>query len=430
MNRSDSSGRGIILGCRMAAGGVALKGRQSTRGLALIALSAMWMSACSAPATDIGQEHSPRLVAATPEPTASLRPTASPTADVETALVDLLTARPDRLKATLIGTFRVGEEQVPVSGTYRANGADFHVELEFDGAAPAGSVEQIARRGRNYTRSDGGRWMRTDNASKGADLGLGRLLGAASSFQILGTERVGGQTLTRVKPTDLDVPLVISRLGLIDLNSEVARGSIELLVTQAGEPVHLIVEAELKQSAGSVTVTSTWDLEYTFVRIGGQVTIKQPMDAWRIHTAVDLWYVVLYPDEWTFSEESNRGRVFHLFAGPGGQEAQVVLFTELDGVTPEDWFAESADLLEQQFGVQPLEKPISLGGREARLFALHTVDHGQRYLFLQAVILGDGLAWDISWWSFAGNEASDEEQFGQILSTFTPLQPPPSTSPP
>jgi hypothetical protein len=147
---------------------------------------------------------------------------------------------------------------------------------------------------------------------------------------------------------------------------------------------------------------------------------------WQVRSSTELSYQIAYPVDWdvTHRAATSDTDACDLYFGPTAGEIQVYRYTDYPADASASLiFRGFADWLSSALGarIDTLDD-VTVGGLQARVFRGHyTDDTANTLIFFQdAVIVGDGVTWEVQWYSAAGAEESDRLFMLDFLSTFQP----------
>ncbi len=385
---------------------------------ALVFVLALVLPACGGGASSVAP--SPSGVAPTDSPSPS--PTEAPL-DIAEAFTEkangLLT-----FNSELSGTIQVANVKGEVSGELQIRGRDTHnlIVITFPGL-PVQEVESITAGGTTYERSDQGYWLRSAGAAGGAagTDPVSAALADADGLEVVGTEEHGGATLHRIessRPAEIGPEL----LGMTDPTITDFEGQVAFLAEDDGTPAGIIVTAAWVQGPEEAPVPAEFELR--FMIVDRDVTIEMPEDVWDRHSSAELGYRVDFPANWDVTHEpaANEFTAYDLYLSPVDEEVQVYQYTDLGGLTANAWFRDSAVVLAESYGAEPeLANMLMLdNGLEGQIFIGHYTEGADKIFYQQAVMVAGKVAWDLNWYSDAGNEVEDQVQFLQLVMSFEP----------
>ena len=392
-----------------------LRPRPTKLALALVVMLAL--AGCGDSDTPV----SPRSTAPAATPTPESSPTEAPV-----DIADEFVAKAGGLAtfvADLSGTLRVGNLEGEVTGALEVVGSDMHnlTVITFPGL-PEEREESISIDGISYQRTEHGYWLQLagDGGGAGGDPVTGTLNNTAG-LEVVGTEEHDGVTLHRIE-SSRPAAIPPEALGfndptIIDFEAEVA-----FLAEDDGTPAGIRITATWAQGPEGATVPGEFELLYLVV--DRTATIEAPEDPWIQYASAELGYRVAHPADWDVSHEPATAdlemRDFYL--GPIDGEVQVYRYTDLGGATANAWFRSSVAFLTENFGSEPeLANMLSLSnGLEVQVFIGHYSEAEATYFYQEAVVFGGAVAWDLDWYSLAGNEAEDQVRFLQLVMSFEP----------
>lgn len=392
------------------------KGRRGILIVAVAVAVAFALAACGEP-QDSADPSSPAEV--TLEPTPSATPI-----DVAAVFVEELSAMTS-LASTLSGGVAVGDVTGEISGHLRVAGPDRHnlTVVTFPGRTPR-EDEQIVVGGLHYQRLPSGIWVRSSlRPGEGMDP-ISAALEDADALEVVGTEEHDGVTLQRLESSD---PADISPedLGFSGPTISDFAADIAFLANDDGTPAGIVIEATWTQGADDAREPAEFEMIVTFTD-DEAFTIEAPPDPWTVHESAELGYRMAYPADWDVAHQPATGEfnAADIFVGPTDGEVQVYLYEEFGEPLPNEWFRASADLLADRFGSQPelVDERTLENGLRVQVFSLDVVEAGDAYHFQEAVVFGDGEAWDLDWYAQPGNEAEDLELLLNFVNSFTPSE--------
>ena len=384
-------------------------------GLTLFFPLLLGLAACAAGAPATSSE---AAVTASPEPS----PTQPPldVAEEFAAKVEGL----DSLVAELSGTLRIGDMEGDVSGELVIAGSDLHslTAVTFPGSA-AQETESISVGGIKYERTDTGYWLQLPKGSGGGGAGEDPVTAALANtegLEVVGTEEHGGETLHRIQSSGLaDLPP--EALGVTDPTITDFEAQVAFLAEDDGTLAGINITASWVQGSVEAPVEAEFDLFY--LAVNRDATVEAPADPWMRYQSAELGYQMDHPANWdvTHEPETPESLALDLFLGPVDGEVQVYRYTDLADVTANQWFRDSATVLVERFASDLELNIVSLpNGLEVHVFGGHYTDGGTNIFFQQGVVFGGDVAWDLDWYSLAGNEAEDQAQFLQFVMSFGP----------
>jgi hypothetical protein len=392
-----------------------------TKTLAVLTL-AIALTACAAG----GTQESARPSATDAPPT--LAPTPVPTPiDIPREFADQMLAM-TQFRADISGTVQVGDAAAgEISGMMEVAGTESHQQMviSFPGGEPQ-ETEEIVLADASYALEDG-IWIRTDaQLGDGVDTGFGAIWSAAvadpDSLVLAGTETIDGERLHRLEIQPAP-DITAEMLGFTDPAFSEFEATLAFLAEDDGKPAAIVLEATWLQ--GPDAVDGTMDMRFRFDAGTRDVEVTAPEDAWEVRVGVELGYRMAYPVDWSvsYAPATDEFAASDNYLGPVDDGVQVVAFPDLQGAaSPDEWFRWSAQTLMQDFGTEPsVSETFPLAdGTDARILSLYFQDGKDEIFFQQAVVVRGGQAWDINWFSLAGNEAEDGERMLQMLLTFEP----------
>lgn len=325
--------------------------------------------------------------------------------------------------AELSGTLRVGDLEGDVSGEIEVAGSDVHslTVVSFPGL-PEQESETISADGIKYERSENGYWLQlpAGGGAAGADP-VTAALANTDALEVVGTEAHDGETLHRIESSGLaDIPP--EALGVTDPTITDFEAEVAFLAEDDGTAAGIIVTAAWVQGTEEAPVEAEFDLLYLV--IDRVATVEAPDDLWTRYESAELGYRMDHPADWDVTRMPAEGDVpaWDLYLGPVDGEVQVYRYTDLGGLTANQWFRDSAAVLAERFGSEPeLASIMSLdNGLEVQVFVGEYTD-GEAIIFYQeAVVFGGETAWDLDWYSTPGNEVEEGARFVQFVLSFEP----------
>jgi len=391
-----------------------------TKSLATLVL-AVALTACAAGGTQQSDQPSSSH-AASIEPT----PTATPV-DIPSEFAAQMLASSE-FRADISGTLQVGDNAGEINGVMDvvASGSHQRVVISFPEMEPQ-ETEEIVLADASYALEDG-IWIRaeTDPGSGGGDSGLESIFVAALAHPdrlvLAGTETIDGERLHRleIRPAP---EISAEMLGFADPSVTEFEATLAFVAEDDGTPAGLIIEANWLQ--GEEAMEGQMDMRFRLDEGTHDVQVIAPEDPWEVRVGVELGYRMAHPVDWAVSYRPENEEYFAIddYLGPVDDEVHVVAYPDLQGATGTDeWFRWSAISLVQDFGTEPeIATEFALtDGSKVRVLTLHYMEGATKVFFQQAVIVRGTQAWDVDWYSLAGNEAEDEETLLQMLGTFEP----------
>ena len=333
-----------------------------------------------------------------------------------------------QFRADISGTVQVGEGQVgEISGLVEIAGGDTHMRMII--TAPDGepqTTEQIVTADGSYALEDG-IWIRSDaDPGAGGATGLGgmwtAMVAEPDRLAVVGTEMIDGERLHRLEMEPAP-DITAEMLGFADPAFSEFEATLAFLAEDDGKPAGIILEATWMQ--GTDALEGAMDLRFRFDGGARKVEVIAPEGAWETRVGVELGYRMAYPVKWSvsYAPATDEFLASDNYLGPVDDEVHVVAYPDLQGATSADeWFRWSAQTLLRDFGVEPsVSDTFSLAdGTDVRILSLSYEDGPDKVFFQQAVIVRGTRAWDVNWFSLAGNEAEDGATMLQMLTTFEP----------
>lgn len=373
------------------------------------------LAACGAPGASVSPSNE-----ATATPSTAPSPTPSQV-DVAEAFSDKF-AGSLTFFADLTGTLRAGEVEGELSGHLYAITDDVETltVVTFPGLPPQ-ETATIQADGVTYTRSPQGYWLEsTGGGSAGTESPLSAALSNTDDLEVVGTEQIDGRTLHRLEsrsPAQIDP----RAFGVTDPTVRDFDATLAFLAEDDGTPAGFILTASWTQGAAGADVPA--EFEMRFLATGDEAVIEAPPDPWRMHESAEFEYRMAYPSNWDVTHEpaSDEFREADIFIGPVDGEVDVYRYgaEEIAGVTANEWFRGSPQVLTDTFGVAPeLLATLSLDGLEIQVFGLNYTDQGDELFFQEAVVFGGDAAWDLDWYSLGGNEEADHALFLQFVNSL------------
>jgi hypothetical protein len=363
----------------------------------------------------------PTLAPATP-PAADVSPTPTPTVDPAAAFLAAINDPEFSATATLSGAVEIGDLEMEVNGEMRLSGQDAYTLMK--ASLPDGTIqstESISVSGGRYVRQGDGLWMlqpaageNTGSVMPGFDF---------ESLREAGTKVVDGQSLVRLLPVG-GSDLAPTFFGLADPSVVDFDAELEFFAEPDGTPAVLLATASWEQALRGTPVGAALELRFDFDRIGQWVRIDEPPLVWTTHTSPELGYAMAIPTEWSADHvaATDEYLAYDLLLGPVDGEVHVTKYPDVEaGLPPNAWFQESASWIEQSFGVSLTTwESITVHELPGALFKAHISIEGRELFYQQVTVLGDGVGWDIDWYSRVGAEESDRKMFLDFVSTFEP----------
>jgi hypothetical protein len=129
-------------------------------------------------------------------------------------------------------------------------------------------------------------------------------------------------------------------------------------------------------------------------------------------------YRIWIPIDWVTGEMG----AADAFQGPAGQQVDVRHYPAIEDAS-DAWFGKAREVLE---GFAPIDAEGSTvhPAGTSRSFELHPTSNGQKLVLYRLVLVSGTDAWDITWVSPAGEEATDQRLFQSITNTFWPTSEP------
>lgn len=324
--------------------------------------------------------------------------------------------------ADLSGTLRVGEVEGELSGHLYAvaDDVDSFTAITFPGLPPQ-ETATIQLDGVTYTRSPQGYWLEsTGGGSAGTESPISAALANTDDLEVVGTEEIDGKTLHRLEsrsPVEIDP----RAFGITDPTVRDFDAALAFLSEDDGTPAGFILTASWMQGAEGADLPA--EFEMRFLATGEEAVIEAPVDPWRMHESAEFGYRMAYPSDWDVTHEPASGefREADVFLGPVDGEIDVYRYAadEIAGVTANEWFRSSPQVLTDTFGVAPeLLATLSLDGLEVQVFGVNYTVDDEELFFQEAVVFGGDAAWDLDWYSLAGNEDADHARFLQFVNSF------------
>jgi hypothetical protein len=375
------------------------------------------MTACGGSAASVSESE--------PTPSPTEEPSPSPSFDVAQAFaVRMLATR--TVSSDITGTATLNNLPfIDITGSLESNGADYHVQMAMAilGTEPT-ETESILVGSTSYELSNG-LWIQStvDASTPSVTDAMSAAFDEGATYTLAGTETVDGVTLHRLEITPAP-EIGPEMLGLTDPSITSAEGSLVFLAEDDGTPGGMILTATWVQDTPSGPVDATFELTFRFDPTVTEVAISAPDDAWERYTSAEFGYQMAHPVGWTAEHVPGDAdfSAYDDYLDAAGSEVQVYHYSVDPGVTAADWNLESANLLQQDFGVAPdVTNNLTLpSGPAVQILALNATVDGTDLFFQEAVIFGDGVAWDVDWYSEAGNEAADQARFVQFVNSFQP----------
>lgn len=331
----------------------------------------------------------------------------------------------DTFAAELSGTLRVAGLEGEVSGDLEVVGSDVHslTVVTFPGL-PEQETETISVGGTRYQRSENGYWLQLPAGGSGAAGSdpVTAALANTDALEVVGAEEHDGETLHRIESSGLaDIPP--EALGITDPTVSDFEAEVAFLAEADGTPAGIIVTAAWVQGPADAPVEAEFDLLFLFVG-DGVATVEAPDDPWAQYQSAELGYQMDHPADWDVTHMPAEGELvpWDFYLGPVDGEVQVYRYADLAGVTANQWFRDSAALLAERFGSEPeLATVMSLdNGLEVQVFVGEYTEGEVLIHYQQAVVVGQNVAWDLDWFSTAGNEVEDGARFTQFVLSFEP----------
>lgn len=383
------------------------------RGLAVAAAVIALMAGCSA-----GQTATPADTNREP----SAHPTATPAKpiDVAAAFMEIINDPAFTVSATLDGSMQLGTAVVTLTGEAKMRGQDSYLRVMADApnAAPA-EYEAIRIGSDAYERNDGGLWM---HQAPGAPNTGGLVEGFDfTSLREAGRKRLDDATYTVLLPVG-GTAITPGSLGFDDPSMRAFEGSLQFLADDTATPVAAILSGTWRQLVDAREVDASFDLTLRFARVGQWVKIQEP-PFWDQWSSKELAYTMAIPAGWEASTRTDEEvGTFDLILGPVGDEIDVFRYTGYPADTTTGmWYLWAANWISEAYGVQPENwEDVLVAELPSRIYTVHAEVDGSSLLFIEAIVVGDGMVWDICWYSQAGGEESDRKLFQDFLSTFRP----------
>jgi len=367
--------------------------------------------------------------AASPAATPSSRP-ASPTPSATPEPVDVAAAFVEKQAGSLTffseltGRIQVGDVEGDVSGHLRVVGRDVHnlTVMTFPGLPPQ-ETETITVGGTTYARTAEGYWLVASGACAGGGAAapdpVTAALADADDLEVVGTEEVDGATLHRIESTSAP-DIAPAAFGITDPSVTDFDAEVAFLAEDDGTPAGVILTASWTQGTAGEPVRA--ELEMRYLAVDETAEIEAPDDVWTVYESAELGYRMAHPVDWDVTHEpaTEEFDARDLYVGPVDGELQVYRYTDLGGAGANMWFRASADLLLETFGVEPVVvNTLTLSdGAEVQIFALNYTDQADEVFFQQAVVHGGDVAWDLDWYSLAGNEDADQALLLRFVNSF------------
>jgi hypothetical protein len=390
-----------------------------TKALTMITLI-IALTSCAA---DAAQQSSPPT--ATNAPTVAPTPTATPIDIPGEFAAQMGTASQKR--ADISGTVHVGDGAGTISGFMEFAGPNSHQRIVI--AFPGGEsqeTEVIVHAGASYALEDG-IWIRK-NADPGAgdQSGLEAILDAAladpDGLALAGTETTDRGRLHRleIRPAP-EIPAEL--VGFTDPTFAEFEATVAFLAEDDGTPAGIILEATWLQ--GEEALDGVLEMRFIFDNRVSDVEVTAPEDPWEVRVGVELGYRMAYPVDWTvnYVPATEEFLASDEFLAPVDDGVRVVAYPDLQGArNAEEWFRWSAQTLMQDFGSEPAVSDTFTqpDGSEVRILSLYFEEGPDTIFFQQAVVVRGTKAWDINWYSLAGDEMEDGATMLQMILTFEP----------
>lgn len=369
------------------------------------------------------------LAACGPASTAvSINPEPSPTkapVDIAQEFAAKMEASPTFV-SDLTGTLRIGDLEGEISGELAVVGSDLHnlMVISFPGL-PEQETETITVDGTTYERSDQGYWLRPSSGSGVGEAGRDPVTAALANvdnLEVVGTEEHDGVTLHRIE-NSRPAEIAPESFGFADPTIADFQAQIAFLAEGDGTPAGIIITAAWIQGTEDAPVPAEFELRYLVV--DRDVTIEAPQDVWTQYRSAELGYQMDYPADWdvTHEPETPEFSDHDFYLGPSDGEVQIYRYTDLEGWTGNEWFRASADRIAENLGSAPeLANILSLtDGLEVQVFIGEYTEGEATIFYQEAVVFGGDVAWDLDWFSHAGNEEKDQARFLQFVMSFQPL---------
>lgn len=373
--------------------------------MAIVAVAAAWITACGSPSPS-----------ATPSPT----PVAI---DVAETFADALLDPGFTATADISGSIAVGLTEGEISGSAELAGPDTFQELTFALPGVDTTSAVLTVDGETYSRTGDGPWVRQATPSSDSTL-QGQFLALLADLRDEGVAEVDGRSLHHLVPSD-EADLDAAAFGISDPTITDFTGMVDFYATPEGEPVVLRFTLTWTQADQDAEMVLQYDLN-----VRAEPQLAAPDEPWIAYTSSRFSYAIAYPEAWLANEfdatdEFRAYDAFYSLTGTPGidGEVQVYLYPseEVSPYSASDWFAGAGEILTTTFGVEvEFTEPITVAGIASRYFSLHYVQDEVETFFQEAVIYTTTRAWDVDWYSDAGDEEADRAAFDQFLTTFTP----------
>jgi hypothetical protein len=298
-----------------------------------------------------------------------------------------------------------------VSGEYEADATSFRSTMLGEGESA--STEQRYIDQHNYFLDTDGLWY-----SSSGDWIKGSLVAVLGGSECPAHTNADGTATVSVGQEAIQD--LTNSLGLTDDTFSTVSGTAELTIGADRQPQLMDVNAVATQTAGSKSLSTAYQIRFTFDQTGSPPGYAAPAQLWVVYQdSTDYGYIISIPEDWTVTRQhTEKGGQFDEMVG-NGEEVQVWGFNT-EGATADAWFKDVTDTVSGTSFLGKLDsnEPMTLGGAKARLLTGHIIqEEGTLFAMVAVVYVGDH-AFDFIWYSAAGLEDMDRELFLQMMGTL------------
>lgn len=386
--------------------------RTRSRGIAILAGSALVVVACAGPSPSVVPSPS---TSRTPLPFGS--PGASQIAgDPSAALLERL-ADPDLTARTeLFSTIQANEFEILLAGTLDFAGTDereaYRRTVEAAGIDQV--IEAIQVGDEEWSRTEPGPWITSDPDD---DDSLLHSLASIEELAFLGSELSGVQQVLHFEVPDA-APVDPADWGLEGPDISDAALEVAIDASPDGTPLKLVVDFTFTQAFEAVDVPFRGHNEVTFVEVGGDVTVEAPDEVWPTYTAEEIGLTIGHPPGTTVAINDGVAQVIldnTILYSAAGQPAA-------EGLTLESFRDSIVAAYAEELDVELIDvRATTIADVQAAILAFRGTEtaEGASDLYLDAIVIVDGRAYEIFAFGNTTTEADDRGALDAILTTVS-----------
>lgn len=385
-------------------------------GLAAVLFTAAAVGACGGQATG-----------SSPSPVAS--PTPSSTPDIASAFAQKLSSGMPRARCDITGSMQMGSVTATITGEYTTADGDTFTDMTV--TASDGSTSRTGSatiNGRSYELTDAGYWLIIEPgagaspAPQGPGGAFEEAFAKVTTYKVLGTDTLQGQTIYRLEPTT-PVPLDADAFGVGGTDVAGFGASLTFLARADGSLAGFDLAASWQKGTGADGIPVSMNLRWLIKDTSTTISVVVPPDTWMTHSSTELGYSMVYPLGWDVSHELETDDYYatDIYLGPTDGEIDVARYTDAaSGSQPNAVFRQVLGWLTDEATDTPevLTDVVLSGGATVRIFGLHVADPEPAYMQV-AVLVSSTEVWELNWYSQPGDEESDQGAFLRSVLSFT-----------